>query len=313
MTQMAQSSEERVVRPRVRRSRLAIGALVVTLTAITAAQRPPGQIDSAKAWDHLRAIVALGPRVSGSEGNVQARQYLLKSLAAAGIAAVEQPFEAQTPVGRVKMANVVATLPGTRPERIALASHFDTKLFRDFRFVGANDSGSSTALLLEIGRVLKERKPTFTIELLFFDGEEAFVEWGATDGTYGSRHYVAAARQANSLAGLRALVLLDMVGDRQLAFRREANSTPWLTDLVWGAARRLGHGAHFLPEATFIEDDHIPFLRAGVPSVDIIDLDYAAWHTAADTLDQVSARSLQVTGDVVLAALPEIEARLSAR
>jgi Zn-dependent M28 family amino/carboxypeptidase len=280
----------------------------VALTA--SAQSPPAGIDSARAWDHLRALVALGPRVPGTPGNTQARQYLIKSLAASGITATEQPFEAETPVGRIRMANVVATLPGTRPERIALASHFDTKQFRDFRFVGANDGGSSTAVLLEIGRVLKTRQRTLTIDLLFFDGEEAFVEWGPTDGTYGSRHYVAAARKGNTLSGLRALVLLDLIGDKQLALRREANSTPWLTDIVWGAARRLGHQQHFLSESTFIEDDHIPFLRAGVPSVDIIDLDYPAWHTAGDTLDQVQARSLQIVGDVVLAAIPDIEKRL---
>jgi Zn-dependent M28 family amino/carboxypeptidase len=280
----------------------------VALTA--SAQSPAAGIDSARAWDHLRALVALGPRVAGTPGNTQAREYLIKALGGSGIAATEQPFEAETPVGRIKMANVVATLPGTRPERIAVASHFDTKQFRNFRFVGANDGGSSTAVLLEIGRVLKARQRTLTIDLLFFDGEEAFVEWGPTDGTYGSRHYVAAARKANTLSSLRALVLLDLIGDKQLAIRREANSTPWLTDIVWGAARRLGHQQHFLSESTFIEDDHIPFLRAGVPSVDVIDLDYPAWHTAGDTLDQVQARSLQIVGDVVLAAIPDIEKRI---
>ncbi len=119
-----------------------------------------------------------------------------------------------------------------------------------------------------------------------------------------------AARRAGTLGSLRALVLLDMVGDRSLNLRRDTNSTPWLTDLVWAAARRIGHGASFLDEPLAVEDDHIPFLRAGVPAVDLIDLDYADWHTAGDTLDKVSARSLQIVGDVVLAALPDIEARL---
>lgn len=276
---------------------------------------PAGQtiqgIDSAKAWDHLRALVAIGPKVSGTPGNEQARQYLIKTLSGFGIKATEQPFDVDTPVGRVKMTNVIATLPGARSDRIAVASHFDTKQFREFRFVGANDGGSSTALLLELARVFQARRRTFTIELIFFDGEEAFVEWGPTDGTYGSRHYVDAARKAGTLGSLKTLILLDMVGDRQLGFRKEANSTPWLTELVWAAARRTGNQQTFLADATAIEDDHLPFLRAGVPSVDLIDLDYAAWHTANDTLDQVSARSLQITGDVVLAALPDIETRLA--
>ncbi len=209
------------------------------------------------------------------------------------------------------MANVVATLPGSKPERIILSSHFDTKLFRDFRFVGASDSGSSTAALLELARVLKDRPRPFTIELLFFDGEEAVVEWSATDSTYGSRHYVQAGRAANTLSSIKALILLDMIGDKDLNIRRESQSTPWLTDIIWNAARRLGHQAHFVMESTPVEDDHVPFLKAGVPAVDIIDLDYPAWHTAADTLENVSAGSLQIVGEVVLAALPDIEQRLA--
>lgn len=285
--------------------------LAGALPSSALAQPKPAGIDSAKAWDHLRALVSIGPKVSGTPGNTRAREYILKTLKGLGIDTTEQTFEASTPLGRVSMTNVIATLPGTGPGRIAIASHFDTKLFREFRFIGANDGGSSTALLLELARVLKDRPRKATIELIFFDGEEAVVEWGPTDGTYGSRHYVDAARKAGTLQSLRALILLDMVGDRDLAFRKEAGSTPWLTDIVWSAARRAGHQAHFLDESTLIEDDHVPFLRAGVPAVDLIDLDYPAWHTASDTLDQVSARSLQVTGEVVLAALPDIEARIS--
>jgi Zn-dependent M28 family amino/carboxypeptidase len=256
--------------------------------------------------------VAIGPRVAGTPANAAARQHLLKTLGALGIKAVEQPFTATTPQGAVKMVNIIATLPGTRPEKIILGSHFDTKLFRDVRFVGANDGASSTAALLEIGRVLAARpQRPFTTELVFFDGEEAFVQWSDTDGTYGSRYYVDAAKAAGALKSIRAFILLDMIGDKSLALRRETNSTPWLTDIIWNTARRLGHQTHFIAEATAIEDDHIPFVQAGVPSVDLIDLEYTAWHTANDTIDQISARSLQVVGDVVLAALPEIEQRLS--
>jgi Zn-dependent M28 family amino/carboxypeptidase len=273
-------------------------------------QQTAAAFDSARAWKHLEDQVAIGPRVAGTPANAQTRQYIIQTLAGFGIKAVEQPFETDTPIGRVKMANVVATLPGDRPARIAIASHFDTKLFKDIRFVGASDAGSSTAALLELGRVLKDKPRPFTIELLFLDGEEAFVEWTGTDHTYGSRYYVQNGQKSGTLAGLKALVLLDMIGDRDLTIRREANSTRWLTDIVWTSARRLGYQQYFLPEETPIEDDHMEFLAAGVPAVDIIDLDYTAWHTARDTLEQVSARSLQIVGDVVLAALPEIEQRL---
>ena len=269
--------------------------------------------DSSKAWEHLRRQVAFGPRPAGSSALAQCRRYLIDNLKAAGLEAREQAFVAQTPIGPINMVNVVATIPGRRPERIALGSHYDTKLFQQFRFVGANDGGSSTAALLELGRVLKGRKNEFTIELLFFDGEEAVrPDWQDPDNTYGSRHYVEAAKRGGTLATLKALVLLDLIGDRDLTIRRETNSTKWLTDIIWGAAARLGYGRYFLQEDfTVGGDDHFPFLAAGIPSVDIIDLNYGAWHTPADTLDAVTARSLQIVGDVVLEALPHIEKRVA--
>jgi glutaminyl-peptide cyclotransferase len=275
------------------------------------AVQPGGnEFDGARAWEHLKAQVAIGPRVAGTPGNAKTRQYITSTLTSFGITAVEQPFDARTPLGPVKMTNLIATLPGQRPERIIIASHFDTKLFKDFSFVGASDAGSSTAALLELARVLKDRPRTWTIELLFLDGEEAVVEWTAADSTYGSRHYVQNAQATGSLSAIKAFVLLDMIGDKDLNIRRELNSTRWLTDIIWSTARRLGHSREFLSEVTPVEDDHLPFLNAGVAAVDIIDLDYAAWHTAQDTLDNVSQRSLQIVGEVVLAALPEIEQRL---
>jgi glutaminyl-peptide cyclotransferase len=291
-------------------------AAAVPLALVATALHPGAQsggavrFDAGRAFEHVRQLVAIGPRPAGSAGAARTRQYLVRQLQALGITATEQPFDAQTPIGRIAMANVVARIPGARPERLVLAGHYDTKLFREFRFVGANDGGSSAAMLLELARVLKARRNPFTVELLFFDGEEAVVEWTGTDHTYGSRHYVAAAAKDGSLRGVKALVLFDMVGDRQLTIKRETYSTRWLTDLIWGAARRLGERG-FIAEDFAVEDDHRPFLEAGVPAVDIVDLDYAAWHTPDDTLDQVSARSLQSVGDVFLHALPRIEARLS--
>jgi Zn-dependent M28 family amino/carboxypeptidase len=287
-----------------------IGLLSLFAGIVGSAQTPVA-FDSNKAWEHLRQQVALGPRPSGSIANQKTRQYITTTLAGFGIKTVEQPFEPTTPNGPIKMVNLIATLPGQRPERIVFASHFDTKFFKDLRFVGASDGASSTAALLELARVLKagSQRP-FTIEFLFLDGEEAVREWQGTDNTYGSRHYVEAARNAGTLSSIRALILLDMIGDRSLNIRREANSTRWLTDIIWATAKKLGYSSQFLDDTTPIEDDHIPFLKAGVNAVDLIDLDYAAWHTAGDTLDQVAAGSLQIVGNVVVTALPEIEQRL---
>ena len=286
----------------------ALAWVVLALQAVT----PPPKFDSGRAWEHLRQLVAIGPRPSGSPAIEQTRKYIREQLGAAGLTATEQAWDEQTPIDRVRMVNLVATIPGARKERIVFAGHYDTKLYRQFRFVGASDGGSSAAFLLELARVLKARKNPLTIELLFLDGEEARLpDWHGTDNTYGSRHYVDLAKRDGSLATLKALVLIDMIGDRDLNMRRDTNSTPWLTDLIWLEAKRQNLDDDFIAESTKIEDDHLPFLAAGVPAVDIIDLDYEAWHTAKDTLDAVSARSLQVVGDVVLAALPKIEAHLT--
>jgi Zn-dependent M28 family amino/carboxypeptidase len=283
-----------------------------TRPAQPAAARPAAPaFDSSRAWEHLRRQVAFGPRPSGSPAIVETRRYILEQLKAWGIQATEQAFIAMTPLGEVSMANVIATIHGRRSDRLALASHYDTKLFREFRFVGANDGASSTAALLELGRALKGRQNELTIELIFLDGEEArMTEWRGTDNTYGSRHYVQTAQKAGSLSSLKALVLLDMIGDRDLLIRRDSNSTPWLVDIIWSAAARLGHAGTFSNQLTTIEDDHIPFLRAGVPAVDLIDLENPTWHTPQDDLEHVSARSLQTVGEVVLAAIPDIEKRI---
>ncbi len=278
-----------------------------------AAAAGPVTFDGGRAYDYLRAVVAFGPRPPGSAALEQTRKYIRDRFGALGVAVADQPFDADTPIGKVRMTNVIATIPGDRPERIILAGHYDTKLFRDFRFVGANDAGSSTAFLLEIAHAFKARKNPFTIELLFLDGEEAFGEWAGTDHTYGSRHYVEAARRAGTLSKIKALVLVDMIGDRHLNIRRETYSTPWLTDAIWSSAQKLGYGEYFLSEGMAVEDDHMAFLQAGVQAVDIIDLDYAPWHTANDTLDQVSARSMEIVGKVVLDAFPKIEAKLAVR
>ena len=288
----------------------AVSLLIVVCSVAVWGQTPAPAFDSNRAWEHLRQLVALGPRPAGSPALELSRQYIKAQLAAAGVPVVEQAWDADTPLGRVHMVNLVATVRGPSADRIAVTGHYDTKLVREFRFVGASDGGSSAAFLIELARVLKTRTHPMTIDLVFLDGEEAVIEWRGTDHTYGSRHYVEVAQRDRSLATLKAMVLVDMIGDRDLGIRRDSNSTKWLTDIVWDAAATLKLERYFLAATTTVEDDHLPFLAAGVPSVDIIDLEYDAWHTQRDTLDAVSARSLQVVGDVVLAAIPRIEAHL---
>ena len=292
--------------------------VIPLLAACVSAAQPPAagqtadlRFDGTRAFSDLRALVEIGPRPSGSPAIEKTRDYIRQELTAAGLKVVDQAFDARTPTGTVHMVNLRATLPGTAQGkgRIVIGGHYDTKPVKEFRFVGASDAASSAAFLLEIARALKGRTNPLPIELLFLDGEEAVVEWRGQDHTYGSRYYVEQLKKANATKDVRAFILVDMIGDKDLGMRREQNSTDWLTDAIWSAARRLNR-PEFLEDSTPIEDDHLEFLAADIPSVDIIDLDYPQWHTADDTLEHVSAKSLQAVGDVVLAALPAIESRL---
>jgi glutaminyl-peptide cyclotransferase len=284
---------------------------LIAVSAISTNAQAPLKFDSSRAWEHLRQMLAIGPRPAGSPAIEQTRKYIKDQLSAIGLKTTDQAWDDETPLGRVHMVNLIATIPGATSDRLAITGHYDTKLFREFRFVGASDGGSSAAFLIEIARVLKARRNRMTIELVFLDGEEAVVEWRGNDHTYGSRHYVDAAKRAGTLDSLKAMVLVDMIADRDLGMRRDSNSTKWLTDIIWGQAAKMKLDSAFLPAMTTVEDDHLPFLAAGIPSVDIIDLDYDAWHTQRDTMDAVSARSLQVVGDVLVAALPQIEQHLT--
>ena len=295
---------------------VAIAASLFTLVACLDAQ---SAFDSAKAWTHLQAMVNIGPRPAGSAELRQTRAYITRQITALGLQVEEQPFVADTPVGKVDMVNLIVRLPGKRPERILFTGHYDTKPMKDSVFVGASDGASSGAMLIELARVFKDRAREFTYEFVWLDGEEAFcMNWdecgkpGSPDNTYGSRYYVQAAKKAGVTSALKANILVDMVGDKDLRIVRETQSTKWLVDIVWATAKRLGHGAIFPDESMVIEDDHVPFLEAGIPSVDIIDLDYPAWHNmnGRDTIDKVSAKSLQIVGDVIVAAVPDIEKRL---
>jgi hypothetical protein len=265
--------------------------------------------DGAAALRHVERLVAIGPRSAGSPGAERARAYIVGELRRAGLSVRVEPFEAATPHGRLPMANVVANVPGRRKDVILIGGHYDTKWFREITFVGANDGGSSAALLIELARRLHARPREYTYWVVWFDGEEAREAWTATDSLYGSRRMAAELGRTRQLPS--AVLVADMIGDRNLGIRREAGSTPWMNDAIWASAARLGYAAHFLPDTLAVEDDHAPFMRLGIPAALLIDFDYPPWHTAEDTLDKVSAQSLEAVGKVLLDALPAIEEGLS--
>lgn len=296
-----------------------------TTTAVAPTPQPQAQpiaFDGGRAFEHVRKQVEFGPRPAGSEELARTREYLINELKSYGLNVTTDEWTATTPIGPRKMINVTAELAGESTDVVMLSSHYDTKYYKKMRFVGANDSGSSTGALLEIARVLKNNnpKPRFTYRFVFFDGEEAFCEgWeqcknpDGPDNTYGSRRYVAQLQKQNELPKLRAMILLDMMGYSDLMLGRDEElSTPWLVDIVWQTARELGHSRYFvnLPESVG-GDDHEPFHKAGVTCMDIIQLEtYPFWHTADDTLDKISPQSLKIVGDVVISSLPRIEQKL---
>jgi Peptidase family M28 len=270
-----------------------------------------GGFDGARAFAQLEKLVSFGPRTPGTEAIRREQDYIKSQLESYGCAVEEDNFHASTPIGSVAMRNLVAKAPGASPRAgaILLLTHDDT--LRLAGFVGADDSGSSTALMLEMARVVCGTKRPLAVWIAFLDGEEAFIQWSDTDGTYGSRELAARLALSGQLKRVRAVILADMIGDRQLDIRRETNSTPWLTDLVWQTADRLGYRGYFLEESITVEDDHIPFVRRGVPAVDLIDFDYPYWHTTEDTLDKVSAKSIAIVGHVILETIAALEKKFA--
>jgi Zn-dependent M28 family amino/carboxypeptidase len=265
--------------------------------------------DGGRAFEDLKRLVAFGPRPPGSAALEQSRRWIIGQLKQAGAQVEEDSFPASTPIGKLPMTNLIAKFPGAPSKVVIVAGHYDTKLEQGFRFVGANDGGSSAALLLELARVLSTRKNAVTYWLVFFDGEEAIREWTDTDSLYGSRHLVQKLSSQGELGRIQAMILVDMIGDANLVIHREADSTPWLTDMVFNAAHRLGYAKHFLDSPNAVGDDHIPFVNAGVAAVDLIDFngEDGYWHTAKDTIDHCSPQSLTIVGRVVLETLADLE------
>jgi glutaminyl-peptide cyclotransferase len=264
-----------------------------------------------RAMAYVRAQVAFGPRPPGSPALQKCREYIISQMKSFGYEIEEDVFTAETPYGPIRMSNLIARKGKGAKNVIALATHYDTKRMDGKNFVGANDAGSSTGLLIELARVLAEKNDTKDYWFLFLDGEEAFIEWSTFDSTYGSRHLAQRWKAEGVVPKIHALILLDMIGDKDLDIWYETNSTKKLMDLVWETAEKSGLGAIRSKIRGAVEDDHIPFLDAGIPAVDIIDLNYGPHnsyhHTLNDTLDNISPESMEKTGRLVLAILPELQ------
>ncbi len=267
-----------------------------------------GGFDGKRAFAHVAKQVGFGPRASGSAAIGQLQEYIQSELTSYGCKVESDSFSSDTPAGRLPMKNIVAKIPGDKPEIIMLATHYDTKRLENF--VGADDGASSTAVMLELARLLCGKRGPYQVWITFFDGEEAvkFI-WQDPDNRYGSRQMAAKLAMSGDLPKIKAVLLADMVGSRNLRFRREADSTKALTDLIWSTAVRLGYSNIFVNESSATVDDHIVFLKRGVPAVDVINFEIPYWHTVEDTLDKVSAKSLAITGHVLLESVKQLQAR----
>jgi len=268
-----------------------------------------GGFDGKRAFAHVVKQVSFGPRPSGSQALAHLQDYLQSELKSYGCNVETDSFGADTPVGRLSMKNILVKIPGDKPGIILLGTHYDTLLMDNF--VGADDAGSSTAVMLELARLLCPQKGRYAVWIAFFDGEEAMKHWSDSDSRYGSRQMAARLSASGDIKMIRAFLLADLVGSRNVHFMRESTSTPALTELVWSTAAKLGYSGIFINEVTSVEDDHDSFLKRNVPSVDVIDLDrehdVPYWHTPQDTQDKVSAKSVAITGHVFLESVKQLQ------
>ncbi|MFT5286812.1 MAG: glutaminyl-peptide cyclotransferase [Planctomycetota bacterium] len=280
---------------------------------------PQSDFDSARAWQHLETIVGFGVRSAETDGLKSTREYLMTELKSYGLTPVLEKFEDDTPIGVVSFGNVYADIgPADRP-LVILCTHIDTKIFK-WEFVGANDSGSGTAVLLELARCIAKltEDSKLSYRILFLDGEESIREqWVDPDNRYGSRYHAQRLVDTGELSRVKACVLLDLVGDKDLKLTAESYSDSRLRSIFFKTASEIGLGAHVDGPAREILDDHLSFMAVDIPSVDLIDYDYGPnneyWHSPKDTLENVSEASLDVIGRIVLAALPKLQKSITGR
>lgn len=281
--------------------------IIIGFRANASVSVPPPHFDGNAAFAATAKVTAFGERPPGSEPLKRLRMWILTQVKPLGCQVALDSFDASTPAGRISMTNIILKFPGNSGQAIAITGHYDTALKPMLHFVGADDGGSSTGFLVELARALAHWHHPDDIYIVFFDGEEALREWTATDSLYGSRHLAAKWGTEGVLSHLKALLNIDMIGDKDLDINNESNSSQSLRDLMRQAAAELNDSRYFEQRPGPVEDDHLPFIQEGVNAIDIIDLDYQYWHTGQDTMDKLSLHSFQVVGDVVVNMLERLE------
>ena len=288
-------------------------ATPATPEAAPADSAPLPHIDSKRAFQYTREVTAFGPRYMGSENHKKLERYILDHLK--GDQVEDDAFTADTVEGKFPVRNIIAKFPGKKDGIIVILGHYDTNYpLRNTGYVGANDGGSSTAILLEYANQLRgSKRDGYSVWLVWTDGEEAVKTWSETDSLYGTRHLAEKWEKDGTLKKIKALMVMDMIGDADLDINRTTNGTAWLLDLIYAAAERGGYQSHFYATEGAIEDDHVPFVKRGVPSADVIDLDYGYnnvfHHSPQDTMDKLSPKSLEIVGDTILETIHMLDQR----
>jgi glutaminyl-peptide cyclotransferase len=285
-----------------------------TPPAVSASDNAPlPHIDAKRAFQYTREVTAFGERYMGSENHKKLERYIIDHLK--GDQVEDDAFTADTVEGKFPVRNIIAKFPGTKDGIIVILGHYDTNYWlRGTGYVGANDGGSSTAILLEFANQLRGKKREgYGIWLVWTDGEEAVKSWSETDSLYGTRHLAEKWEKDGTLKKIKALMVMDMIAPTDLAVLRDTNSTPWLLDLIYAAAERGGYQSHFYALQGGEEDDHIPFVKRGVPCADVIDVPYGYndvfHHTPQDTMDKLSPKSLEIVGDTILETIHLLDQR----
>ena len=290
---------------------LAVLLLIGILAGYLSGENLP--LSGDRAFAHVERLVTFGPRPPASPGIKKAQRYITEVLRQIPLEVEHQNFLASTPNGNLSMKNIIGRSGGNMGQVVILASHYDTHLMPNGVFVGANDGGSSVGLLLELARVLPHRQQGFSLWFVFFDGEEAQKAWSRTDSLYGSRYFVERLRSSGQTGRIKAMILMDMVGDKNLVLEHDLNSTPWLMRLARDSATELGYAKHLAGNPKAVMDDHTPFIEVGIPAVDLIDYEFGPnnryWHTPQDTLDKISPQSMERVGQIVLRTLEKLSAR----
>jgi glutaminyl-peptide cyclotransferase len=269
------------------------------------------EIDGGAAFSKVSAIYGIGPKPSGSEGARKTAEFIRNEIIKYGIAPETDEWVEKTPASeKTVFRNVTAVIPGKKDDFIIIGCHYDTKKIETVPgFSGANDGASGAGLLLSLIQTVKNHSQPLPLTLMFafFDGEECVYRYNDSDGLFGSRRMAGKLKAAGKQATCKAVIILDMIGDRDLNVSIPANSDAALSDRIIKIAGEKGWGKYFTKSNVSIIDDHTPFHELGIPAVDIIDFEYGEnnrfWHTAADTLDKISPESLKKTGDLVMALI----------